>query len=111
MLYRHRCASFILFIFLFALCCMCISGCTKTITETKVEYIKPEIPASIIKPCDSMPENTSISTNGELLMLYISLQSMYIICSSKVTSIANILNSYNSIYNSKESSQLVSLSD
>ncbi len=80
--------------------CLLCTGCYKTITETKIEYIHPEIPEVVISPCDPIPTNTSISTNGDLLMAYISLQSSYIICASKVTSIANILQSYNSIYNS-----------
>lgn len=84
-------------VLLLFICFLCTS-CYKTITETKIEYIQPEIPETIISPCDPIPANTSISTNGDLLMAYISLQSSYVICSSKVTSIANILQSYNSIY-------------
>lgn len=74
-------------------------GCARTITETKVEYIQPEIPESIISPCDTVQES-SFTTNGELLMSYISLQSSYIICASKVSSIRSMLNSYNAIYSS-----------
>ena len=85
----------ILILILISIACL---GCTKTITETKIEYVKPEIPATVISPCDPIPSNTSISTNGDLLMAYITLQSSYVICSSKVTSIANILQSYDSIY-------------
>lgn len=84
-------------VLLLFICFLC-TGCYKTITETKVEYIQPEIPETIIAPCDPIPTNTSITTNGDLLIAYISLQSSYVICSSKVTSIANILQSYNSIY-------------
>lgn len=80
------------------LICIIFTGCVKTVTETKIEYVKPEIPESIISQCDPINTNTSISTNGDLLMAYISLQSSYVICSSKVTSIANILRSYDSIY-------------
>lgn len=80
------------------LICVIFTGCVKTVTETKIEYVKPEIPESIISQCDPINTNTSIVTNGDLLMAYISLQSSYIICSSKVTSIANILRSYDSIY-------------
>jgi len=79
-----------------------VIGCTKTITETRVEYVRPEIPEAVISPCDPMPSNTSISTNGDLLMAYISLQSSYVVCSSKITSITNILQSYDSIYANKE---------
>ena len=85
------------------LICVIFTGCVKTVTETKIEYVKPEIPDSIISPCDPINTNVSISTNGDLLMAYISLQSSYVICSSKVTSIANILRSYDSIYTNIES--------
>lgn len=85
------------------LICVIFTGCVKTITETKIEYVKPEIPESIISQCDPINTNVSISTNGDLLMAYISLQSSYVICASKVTSIANILRSYDSIYTNTES--------
>ena len=88
-------------IILLLLICVIFTGCVKTVTETKIEYVKPEIPESIISQCDPINTNASISTNGDLLMSYISLQSSYVICSSKVTSIANILNSYDSIYTNK----------
>lgn len=84
-------------VLLLFICFLC-TGCYKTITETKIEYIQPEIPDAVTSPCDPIPTNTSISTNGDLLMAYISLQSSYIICASKVASIVNILQSYNSIY-------------
>ena len=84
-------------VLLLFICFLCTS-CYKTITETKIEYILPEIPEALISQCDTIPVNTSITTNGDLLMAYISLQSSYIICASKITSIANILQSYNSIY-------------
>lgn len=80
------------------LICVIFTGCVKTVTETKIEYVRPEIPESIISQCDPINTNESIITNGDLLMAYISLQSSYVICSSKVTSIANILRSYESIY-------------
>ena len=83
------------------LICVIFTGCVKTVTETKIEYVKPEIPESIISQCDPINTNASINTNGDLLMAYISLQSSYVICSSKVTSIANILRSYDSIYANK----------
>ena len=90
-------------IILLLLICVIFTGCVKTVTETKIEYVKPEIPESIISQCDPINTNASISTNGDLLMAYISLQSSYVICSSKVTSIANILHSYDSIYANKTS--------
>ena len=85
------------------LICVIFTGCVKTVTETKIEYVRPEIPESIISQCDPINTNASISTNGDLLMAYISLQSSYVICSSKVTSIANILRSYDSIYTNETS--------
>lgn len=87
-----------LILFIIFIASLTTLGCVKTITETKIVYVKPEIPESIISSCEPMPSNTSISTNGDLLMSYISLQSLYVICSSKVTSIASILDSYNEIY-------------
>lgn len=77
---------------------MLISGCVKTVTETKIQYVHPEIPKSLLEPCSPIQVD-SIKTNGELLMSYISLQTAYSICSTKVISISNILRSYNSIYN------------
>jgi hypothetical protein len=74
-----------------------LTGCARTITETKIEYIQPEIPESIISPCDTITQS-SFTTNGELLMSYISLQSSYIICASKVSSVRLILQSFSSIY-------------
>ena len=76
---------------------MLLSGCAKTVTETKVQYIRPEFPQSLLDPCDPAPVN-SISTNGDLLMSYISLQTLYAICSLKVSSISGILQSYDSAY-------------
>lgn len=77
---------------------MLISGCVKTVTETKVQYVKPEIPQSLLDPCDQV-STEAIKTNGDLLMSYISLQTAYAICSAKVSSISNILNSYDAVYN------------
>ena len=69
-----------------------------TITETKIQYVSPEIPQSLLEPCESVPAD-SIKTNGDLLMSYISLQTAYAICSAKVSSISNILSSYEAVYN------------
>ena len=77
---------------------ICLSSCVKTVTQTEVKYIPLDIPEAIISPCDPIPTNTSISTNGELLTAYVSLQASYAICSSKVSSISMILKSYNNIY-------------
>lgn len=73
-------------------------ACAKTVIETKISYIIPDIPQAVIAPCDPIPTNTSITTNGELLMSYISLQTAYLTCSSKVLSISMILKSYADIY-------------
>lgn len=77
---------------------MMMTSCAKTITQTEVKYIKPDVPDSIISPCDDMPL-VSFKTNGELLMAYIELQTAYTICASKVSSISMILKSYNEVYN------------
>lgn len=74
-----------------------MTSCAKTITETKIEYIHPDIPASLLESCEQI-KNDSITTNGDLLMSYISLQTAYAICSSKIVSIRNILDSYNTVY-------------
>ena len=81
-----------------------LSGCAKTVTETKVQYIRPEFPQSLLDPCDPAPVN-SISTNGDLLMSYISLQTAYLTCSSKVLSISMILKSYADIYETDKSTE------
>lgn len=73
-------------------------ACAKTVVETKIQYVRPEIPAVLLSQCDPIPANTSITTNGELLMSYISLQTAYLTCSSKVLSISTILKSYADIY-------------
>lgn len=71
-------------------------ACAKTVVETQIQYVQPEIPAVLLSPCDEV--NYSITTNGELLMSYISLQTAYLSCSSKVSSISMILKSYANIY-------------
>lgn len=80
-------------------------ACAKTVIETKIQYVQPEIPETIIAPCDPIPANTSITTNGELLMSYISLQTAYLTCSSKVLSISMILKSYADIYETDKSTE------
>ena len=75
----------------------------RTVTETKIEYVKPEIPESILSNCEDMPVG-NLKTNGELLMSYITLQSMYATCAAKVNSIRMILLSNESIYKSDSSS-------
>ena len=71
-------------------------GCKTIETKTEISYIIPDIPKELIAPCDEI--NYSIMTNGELLMSYISLQTAYLTCASKVSSISMILNSYANIY-------------
>lgn len=80
-------------------------ACAKTVVETKIQYVQPEIPQAVIAPCDPIPANTSITTNGELLMSYISLQTAYLTCSSKVLSISMILKSYADIYETDKSTE------
>ena len=76
----------------------------KVVYKTEVQYVHPEIPESIISSCDPIPTG-SIQTNGDLLMSYISLQSSYAVCSSKVNSIRMILQSYEGIYESDVAQQ------
>lgn len=83
-----------------------LQGCVKTVTETKVEYIMPNIPSSVTSPCDPIKQDIPISTNGDLIMAYISLQSAYVVCASKVSAIANILQSYNAIYTEESANHL-----
>lgn len=71
-------------------------ACAKTVIETQIKYIQPDIPASLLSQCDEI--DYSIMTNGELLMSYISLQTAYLTCASKVSAISMILNSYANIY-------------
>ena len=80
---------------------MLMTSCAteKVVYKTEVQYVHPEIPESILEQCDAIPSG-SIQTNGDLLMSYISLQSSYAICSSKVNSIRMSLESYEGIYNS-----------
>lgn len=82
-------------IFLIFLILILTTACatTKTVVETKIEYISPEIPETLLEPCERIP-SIQAQTNGELLMAYITLQTMYTICSSKITSISLILENY-----------------
>ena len=91
-----------------ALLTACVT--TKAVVETKIEYVKPEIPAALLDPCEQIP-GLSAQTNGELLMAYLSLQTSYIVCSSKVSSISMILQSYENIYNSDNKSEDASNED
>lgn len=76
----------------------CTAGCTGA-HQIEIKYVKPDIPESIIAPCESLQGFTSsIVTNGDLLMAYISLTTAYTICASKVNSIRDILDSYKDLY-------------
>ena len=72
------------------------TGCAKTVYDTKIEYIIPDIPQAVIAPCDEV--EYSITTNSELLNSFISLHSAYLKCSAKVNSISLIIKSYKDIY-------------
>src|SRR5574344_2018747 len=85
-----------LLILLILLMMLLSQACAKTVVETKIHYVLPEIPAVLLSPCDEV--KYSITTNCELLMSYISLQTAYLTCSSKVLSISMILKSYANIY-------------
>lgn len=78
-----------------------LTGCVTTKTVTEYKYIHPDIPSHLLEPCESVP--VSITTNGELVTAYITLQTEYLVCSSKVTSIANILKVYNENFNTQVS--------
>lgn len=78
-----------------------INGCAKTQSELRIEYVHPEIPSSILEPCKEV--QMSFETNGELLMSYISLQTAYLECASKVKSISGILNMYKDLYFNEQS--------
>lgn len=85
-------------------CIMLLStGCVKTVYKTDIKYVIPEIPESIIEPCSQI--ESSFTTNGELLMSYLTLQTSYLECSAKVRSIYTIIQSYKDIYGS-ESNEL-----
>lgn len=77
-----------------------LMGCATTKTVTEYKYIHPEIPTHLLEPCPDVP--ISISTNGELLNTFITLQTEYLVCSSKISSIATILQSYVEIYESSK---------
>lgn len=85
-----------------------LSGCTETVYKTEIKYVRPEIPDAMISPCDPISID-GIHTNGDLLMSYISLQSAYLICSSKINSIRLILESYDGIYGKSINDSLDSL--
>lgn len=72
---------------IYALIIILASGCTHT--RTIYEYMAPEIPPNLLV-CEPLDEPTII-TNGNLLMAYISLRSEYQVCTSKVKSISEIL--------------------
>lgn len=80
-----------------------MTGCVKTVYKTQVQYISPDIPESLLERCEDVP--VSITTNGDLLMSFLSLQTAYIICSSKVSSIKMILDSYNANFSNTESNE------
>lgn len=71
---------------------MLIQACATTEYETKIEYVHPSIPSALLEPCKDV--KASFNTNGELLNSYVELQSAYRECSIKVSSISNILQSY-----------------
>lgn len=77
-----------------------LTGCVTTKTITEYKYIKPDIPQHLLEACPDVP--VSISTNGELLNTFITLQTEYLVCSSKIASISEILKSYESAYEDKQ---------
>ena len=83
-------------IILFILLMIIQTGCAKTVYDTKIEYITPDIPVSMLEPCRNV--ELSFNTNSELLNSFISLHSAYLECSAKVNSISLIIKSYKDIY-------------
>ena len=77
-----------------------LPGCVTTKTIVEYRYVHPDIPQHLLEPCKDVP--VSITTNGELVTTFITLQTEYLVCSSKVTSIATILKSYDDNYSNQE---------
>ena len=73
-----------------------MTGCVKTIYKDRIEYVPIEVPQSMLEPCENIP--TSITTNGELLMAYISLQTAYLTCAAKVSSLNMLIKTYEDTY-------------
>lgn len=86
------------FLILFILSFILI-GCTETVYKTEVKYATVDVPPALLEPCDKLQPLTA-QTNGELLMSYLTLQTAYLTCSSKVSSISLIIDSYNKLYTS-----------
>lgn len=80
-----------------------LTGCVTTKTIVEYKYVKPDIPQHLLESCENVP--VSITTNGELVTAYITLQTDYLVCSSKVTSIATILKSYNDNYSNQDNKE------
>lgn len=82
-----------------------VTSCAKTITNTEIKYILPDIPETMLDPCKEV--EIDIQTNGDLLISLINLQAAYLECSSKVSSVSTILNSYKNIYSPNVQADLV----
>lgn len=79
-------------------------GCTETVYRTEIKYATVDIPQTLLDPCDKLQPLTA-QTNGELLMAYLSLQTAYLSCASKISSISLIIDSYNQLYSDTDKTQ------
>lgn len=77
------------FILLFT--CFCCVSCASNPAVVHVYHL-PEIPSSLLQ-CEDL-ESRDMTTNGGLLTSYIDLKTKYKVCSAKIKTISNILNSY-----------------
>ena len=77
--------------YILLLCLLLITGCTHT--QVVYKYRAPEIPSALLV-CEQLDEPT-ITTNGNLLMAYITVRSQYQVCASKVKAISDIISTAN----------------
>lgn len=68
-----------------------ISGCAHA-PQVIYRDLTPEVPDNLLS-CEPIT-TPKITTNGDLLMSYITLRSQYNVCSAKVQAIADIISAY-----------------
>lgn len=86
--------------YLLPLCLLLITGCTHT--QIVYKYLTPEIPSALLV-CEQLDEPT-ITTNGNLLMAYITVRSQYQVCALKVKAISDIISTTNEDNNDNRTS-------
>ena len=86
--------------YLLPLCLLLITGCTHT--QIVYKYRAPEIPSTLLV-CEPLDEPT-VTTNGNLLMAYITVRSQYQVCASKVKAIVDIISTTNEDNNGNRTS-------